>query len=58
MAADYIQYRRHALVGDGPLDYSHWDKRIPAYGADGALLTHIGFAWMINSIALTTARQP
>jgi hypothetical protein len=30
---------------------------MPAYGAVGALLTFIGFAWVANSIALTWGRH-
>ncbi|MFJ9740526.1 hypothetical protein [Streptomyces sp. NPDC101166] len=39
-------------------DYSHRDKRVPAYGAHAALLVHLGFAWMINFISLATAASP
>jgi hypothetical protein len=28
------------------------------YGAEGALLGYLGYAWMINSIALATADIP
>lgn len=29
-------------------------ERMPTYGVIGALLTFIGFAWVANSIALTS----
>ncbi|MGW3956996.1 hypothetical protein ACWEKM_40290 [Streptomyces sp. NPDC004752] len=47
--------RQDSESSNSTLDYSHWDKRIPLYGAEGALL---GYAWMINSIALATAGSP
>ncbi|WP_234363794.1 MULTISPECIES: hypothetical protein [unclassified Streptomyces] len=51
-------FRQDSESTNCTLDYSHWDKRLPAYGAPGALLIYLGFAWMINSIALGTVSEP
>ncbi|MFD6334467.1 hypothetical protein ACFWGI_33495 [Streptomyces niveus] len=51
-------FRQDSESSNCTLDYSHWDKRLPAYGADGALLMYLGYAWVINSIALATANNP
>ncbi|MEO3850315.1 hypothetical protein ABGB09_22275 [Streptomyces sp. B8F3] len=50
-------FRQDSESSNCTLDYSHRDNRLPAYGADGALLIYIGYAWMINSITLATSRQ-
>ncbi|MFE2844794.1 hypothetical protein ACFXKS_14710 [Streptomyces scopuliridis] len=50
--------RQDSESSNSTLDYSHWDKRVPMYGAEGALLGYLGYAWMINSIALATAGSP
>ncbi|WP_098008703.1 hypothetical protein [Streptomyces sp. sk226] len=51
-------FRQDSESTNCTLDYSHWDKCLPAHGAPGALLIYLGFAWMINSIALGTVSEP
>ncbi|MFB8138041.1 hypothetical protein [Streptomyces parvus] len=38
-------------------DQSYPHKRVPAYGANTALLIYIGFAWVSNSIARAFGRH-
>ncbi|MER6389742.1 hypothetical protein ABT236_14840 [Streptomyces sp. NPDC001523] len=53
-----LGFRQDSESGNCTLDYSHRDNRVPAYGAQAALLVYLGFAWMINSISLATAASP
>lgn len=48
-----LGFRQDSESGNSNLDLSFRLERMPAYGAAGALLTFIGFAWVANSIALT-----
>ncbi|WP_432111666.1 hypothetical protein, partial [Streptomyces sp. YPW6] len=52
-----LGFRQDSESHHSNLDYSHRDKRVPAYGTDGALLLCLGHAWVINSIALGTAHE-
>ncbi|PWK70399.1 hypothetical protein BCL76_105353 [Streptomyces sp. CG 926] len=47
----FVKLARH-ILGRAP------SLRVPAYGAQAALLVYLGFAWMINSISLATAAGP
>ncbi|MCY0938563.1 hypothetical protein [Streptomyces sp. H34-S4] len=53
-----LGFRQDSESGNCTLDYSHRDNRVPAYGAQAALLVCLGFTWMINSISLATAASP
>ncbi|MFE6665733.1 hypothetical protein ACFVFH_19510 [Streptomyces sp. NPDC057697] len=52
-----LGFRQDSEFHHSTLGYTHRDKRVPAYGADGALLLCIGHAWVINSIARGTAHE-
>ncbi|MGW0207523.1 hypothetical protein ACWDZ8_17520 [Streptomyces sp. NPDC003233] len=51
-----IGFRRDS-AGFSTLDETHRLRRIPAHGADGALLIYIGYAWAKNSVALGITRR-
>ncbi|MDI5971412.1 hypothetical protein POF50_019070 [Streptomyces sp. SL13] len=50
-------FRQDSESGFSTLDETHRLRRIPAYGADGALLIYIGYAWAKNSVALSIDRR-
>ncbi|MFC5027869.1 hypothetical protein ACQFX6_17390 [Streptomyces sp. DSM 41987] len=52
-----IGFRQDSESGFSTLDETHRLRRIPAYGADGALLIYIGYAWAKNSVALGIDRR-
>ncbi|MFF3913093.1 hypothetical protein ACFYZB_06315 [Streptomyces sp. NPDC001852] len=52
-----IGFRQDSESGFSTLDEAHRLRRIPAYGADGALLIYIGYAWAKNSVALGITRR-
>ncbi|RDG38007.1 hypothetical protein DVH02_11725 [Streptomyces corynorhini] len=56
--ARYLGFRQDSESLHSTLDFTHHDKRVPAYGTDGALLVFIGLAWVINSIARARAQPP
>lgn len=53
-----LGFREDSESSNSSLDYSHRDRRVPMYGAEGALLGYLGYAWVNNSIALATAATP
>ncbi|MFF8923426.1 hypothetical protein ACPCK9_25610 [Streptomyces koyangensis] len=53
-----LGFREDSESSNSSLDYSHRDKRVPMYGAEGALLGYLGYAWVNNSVALSTASNP
>lgn len=52
-----IGFRQDSESKFSTLDETHRLRRIPAYGADGALLIYIGYAWAKNSVALGITRR-
>jgi len=52
-----LGFRQDSESGNSNLDLAFRLERTPAYGAVGALLTFVGFAWVANSIALTLGRH-
>jgi hypothetical protein len=52
-----IGFRQDSESGFSTLDETYRLRRIPAYGADGALLIYIGYAWAKNSVALGISRR-
>lgn len=44
-------FRQDSESQHSRFDQSYPHKRVPAYGADAALLIYIGFAWLNNSVA-------
>jgi len=52
-----LGFRQDSESGNSNLDLAFRLERMPTYGAVGALLTFVGFAWVANSIALTLGRH-
>jgi hypothetical protein len=52
-----IGFRQDSESTFSTLDETHRLRRIPAYGADGALLVYIGYAWAKNSVALGITKR-
>lgn len=52
-----LGFRQDSESGNSNLDLALRLERMPIYGAVGALLTFIGFAWVTNSIALAWGRH-
>ncbi|MDW4903941.1 hypothetical protein RB628_00925 [Streptomyces sp. ADMS] len=52
-----IGFRQDSESSFSTLDETHRLRRIPAYGADGALLVYIGYSWARNSVALGITRR-
>ncbi|WP_409471467.1 hypothetical protein [Streptomyces sp. HC307] len=52
-----IGFRQDSESVFSTLDETHRLRRVPAYGADGALLIYIGYAWAKNSVALGIGRR-
>ncbi|MGY0067988.1 hypothetical protein ACWZEH_14395 [Streptomyces sp. QTS137] len=46
-------FRQDSEPPPSRFDQSHPHKRVPAYGANAALLICIGYAWLSNSVART-----
>jgi hypothetical protein len=44
-------FRQDSESQHSRFDQSYPRKRVPAYGADAALLIYIGYAWLSNSVA-------
>ncbi|MFD9506162.1 hypothetical protein [Streptomyces mirabilis] len=44
-------FRQDSESQHSRFDQSYPHKRVPAYGADAALLIYIGYAWLSNSVA-------
>lgn len=51
-------FRQDSESNHSRFDQAYPLERVPAYGANGALLIYIGYAWVYNSTARTVARRP
>lgn len=50
-------FRQDSESQHSRFDQAYPHKRVPAYGADAALLIYLGYAWMSNSIARALGRR-
>lgn len=50
-------FRQHSESQHSRFDQAYPHKRVPAYGAKGALLICIGYAWVNNSTARILGRN-
>lgn len=51
-------FRQDSESQHSRFDQAYPHKRVPAYGANGALLIYIGYAWVNNSTTRIMARKP
>ncbi|WP_253208828.1 hypothetical protein [Streptomyces niphimycinicus] len=51
-------FRQDSESSHSRFDQSYPHKRVPAYGANAALLIYIGYAWVNNSISRALGRKP